>query len=394
MQDHIPSLDGLRAVAVGFVVLSHLQLVFTPGLVTAVTVSLFSVAGHKLTFVQGGFGVTIFFFLSGFLITTLLRMEFERTGKISLRDFYLRRVLRIFPPLYLVLLGGAAAGWLGVVSGWQLTTSGLLSQALYLNNYYQIAEYPHFGAVAGSWVLWSLAIEEHFYLLFPLALLMLLRLVGSYRRIAAILLGLCGLVLVWRLVLVLHFHVIVDRTYMATDTRIDSILFGCVLAMLENPVLDRSAISPRTWRWVLLPLGVAGIAASLFIGGERTQETIRYTVQGLCLVPVFVCAVRHTDWLVFRPLNWAWVRYVGVVSYVVYLVHDTVLIGVQEHVHSRTLVQAVIAIALVLVIAGAVRELVEKPCARLRRRLAHAFLSPPQAPIAPRAIAARQGLSG
>jgi peptidoglycan/LPS O-acetylase OafA/YrhL len=371
LKEQIPSLDGLRAVAVGFVFLSHMQLVFVPGFTTAVTIGLLTVGGQQLTFAQGGFGVTVFFFLSGFLITTLLRIEHERTGRISLRDFYLRRVLRIFPPLYIALLGGIAATALGLVRGWPLTVQGVLSQALYLNNYYQIAAYPHFGAAAGSWVLWSLAIEEHFYLLFPLALLGLLRAGRSRTSIAAILLGVCALVLAWRLVLVFQFNVIVDRTYMGTDTRIDSLLFGCVLGLVENPVLDRSVISDRTWRGLLLPLGLVGIAATWFLGGVHVQETVRYTVQGLCLIPVFVCAVRHPDWVWFRPLNWAWVRFVGVVSYVVYLVHDTVLIGVQQHLHARTLVQGVVALAIVLVIAAAVRELVEKPCARLRRRLSH-----------------------
>jgi len=79
---HIPSLDGIRAVSFMIVFLSHAGL-------------------ERL--VPGGFGVTVFFFLSGYLITTLLRMEAERTGSIDLRGFYLRRVFRIFPPFYLFL---------------------------------------------------------------------------------------------------------------------------------------------------------------------------------------------------------------------------------------------------------------------------------------------------
>jgi peptidoglycan/LPS O-acetylase OafA/YrhL len=112
-----------------------------------------------------------------------------------------------------------------------------------------------------------------------------------------------------------------------------------------------------------------GIAATWFIGGTHIEETVRYTIQGLCLVPVFVCAVRHPEWWLFRPLNWGWVRFLGALSYVIYLVHDTVLIAVQQHVHAGLAVQAAITIALVLAIAVVVRELVEKPCARLRRRL-------------------------
>src|SRR5207244_9669139 len=80
---HIPSLDGIRAISFFTVFLAHAGL-----------------AG----IVPGYFGLSIFFFLSGFLITTLLRMEYDQTGKVSLKQFYLRRVLRIFPPFYLVLL--------------------------------------------------------------------------------------------------------------------------------------------------------------------------------------------------------------------------------------------------------------------------------------------------
>src|SRR5258708_6537547 len=133
----IPSLDGLRAVAVGFVILSHLQLVFTPGLVTGTALVLATAGGQPFVFLQGGFGVTIFFFLSGYLITTLLRVEHERTGTISLPVFSLPRVLRTPPPLYIVLLGGVAVTALGLVRGWRLTAPGLLSQALFAHNYYQ-----------------------------------------------------------------------------------------------------------------------------------------------------------------------------------------------------------------------------------------------------------------
>ena len=93
---HIPSLDGLRAVSFSIVFFAH--------------------AGLE-KWVPGGFGVTVFVFLSGYLITTLMRMEFEKTGTVSLRKFYLRRVLRILPPFYVVLLLATALTALGVLQG-------------------------------------------------------------------------------------------------------------------------------------------------------------------------------------------------------------------------------------------------------------------------------------
>src|SRR5690242_11117871 len=89
---YIPSLDGIRALAVMIVFVAH--------------------AGLG-SWVPGGFGVTVFFFLSGYLITTLLRMEYDRSGTISLKDFYLRRVLRIFPNMYTVLFVASALTMLG-----------------------------------------------------------------------------------------------------------------------------------------------------------------------------------------------------------------------------------------------------------------------------------------
>lgn len=139
---HIPSLDGLRAVAIMIVFLSHAGL------------------SHV---VPGLFGVTIFFFLSGYLITTLLRMECERDGGANLRQFFLRRTLRILPPFYLVLGAIALLGSIGFLSGsWQ--PEALAAQALFAANYWEI-----FGGVQppGTEVLWSLAVEEHFYLVFP-----------------------------------------------------------------------------------------------------------------------------------------------------------------------------------------------------------------------------------
>src|ERR1700733_14513831 len=105
---HLPSLDGIRAVSFLLVFAAHAGL------------------GDVI---PGGFGVTVFFFLSGYLITTLLRIEHDATGTVSLRQFYLRRALRILPPFYLVLALAALAAWLGVIAG-GLSARALLFQAL------------------------------------------------------------------------------------------------------------------------------------------------------------------------------------------------------------------------------------------------------------------------
>src|SRR5213075_526599 len=101
-----------------------------------------------------------------------------------------------------------------------------------------------------------------------------------------------GAILAWRLFLVYATHSPENRTYMASDTRFDSILFGCALALGMNPVLDRMPFTDRTWRRVLLPLGVTLLLVTFVVRDFGFRETVRYTLQGIALVPVFVVAIR------------------------------------------------------------------------------------------------------
>jgi peptidoglycan/LPS O-acetylase OafA/YrhL len=347
---HIPSLDGLRAASISIVLAAHLGL------------------GERI---PGNFGVTVFFFLSGYLITTLLRMEFERTGGISLRRFYLRRVLRLFPPFYLVLSLACLLTLAGLLEHQTLRLDAVMPQIFYLSNYEIIHSGWWVGRAPGTWIYWSLAVEEHFYLVFPLLYLLLRRHLPSPRRQLAVLLCLCAAVLAWRCALVLGLHVMKERTYVATDTRMDSILFGCMLGVYGNPVLDRLGEVGRRWRELWLPLGVAGLLISFAVRSPAFQQTVSYSLQGVALVPVFVVAVRCHDWGPFRLLNLRFVRFIGVISYSIYLVHPSIIYGLHDH-RLRSLqpgLRAVLAVVLTLLVAVAIHHLVERPCARLRRRL-------------------------
>jgi peptidoglycan/LPS O-acetylase OafA/YrhL len=344
---YIPSLDGLRAFAVMVVFVAH--------------------AGLNLP-VPGNFGVTIFFFLSGYLITTLARMECERTGSLSLSRFYLRRVLRILPPFYLVLAGASLLCAVGLLEG-GLGLDAVLAQVLHLSNYYIVADGWWTGRAPGTWVFWSLAVEEHFYLIFPALYIVLWQRVKSSRKQLLILGTMCLAVLAWRCILVFGLDAARDRTYVASDTRIDSILFGCILAVFGNPMLDPTRIPRRVWQYVLLPLGLAGLLVSFALRNQEFQETFRYTLQGLSLFPIFVVAVRYPTWSLFRLLNIGWVRFLGVLSYSFYLVHPTVLFGVHQWTPWPAPVQGLLSLAVSLALAAAIYHLVEKPAARLRRRL-------------------------
>ena len=368
---HIPTLDGIRAVSFGIVFLSHVL----------------ALAGYE-KFIPGYFGLATFFFLSGYLITTLLRTEYDRTEKIAFRDFYLRRVLRIFPPFYLIL-GLDCVLTLTHTLGNTLWPQAVLAQACQLTNYW-IVVHSHasdagwwYGLAPGSWIFWSLAVEEHFYLLFPLLYLAMRRRDLSAKQQMQVLLGLCAAVLVWRCVLVFGFHATKERTYVASDTRVDSILFGCLLAVYGNPFLDMPTCSAERIKNFWVPIAAVALVASFGLGRvwHDFDQTLRYTVQGAALIPIFIAAVRYPWWGIFRWLNVPWVRFVGLLSYSLYLLHTTVLYAIQYWTNWRAPVIGVVGLAVSLILAALIYHFVEKPCARLRKRLSHSGRSSgPQTP--------------
>jgi len=344
----IPSLDGIRALSFGLVFAGH--------------------AGLN-NVVPTVFGVTVFFFLSGYLITTLLRLEFEKAGGISLKNFYLRRVLRILPPFYLVF-GLALVGWgIGLLPPPEQPAS-VTAVLLHYANYYIVA-HDHHGFLTGTGIYWSLAVEEHFYLLFPFVFLFLMRFCATSRTRAAWLITLCLVILAWRCVLIFVDHASMLRTSVASDTRFDSLLFGCALALYENPAIDESTVSERTWKYGLFPLGLIGLAVSFGFRNEQFRETVRYTIQGLSLIPIFVCAIRYPEWFPIRPLNWRVLAFTGTLSYSLYLIHLIVLgtLNINAASVMTPLTIGIVALAITFVLAYLMYILVERPCARLRKRL-------------------------
>jgi peptidoglycan/LPS O-acetylase OafA/YrhL len=345
---HIASLDGLRALSFMLVCFAH--------------------AGLE-HFLPGGLGVTIFFFLSGFLITTLMRSEYERNGAVNLPHFWLRRALRILPPFYLVLIG-ATLTTLAFESAAQLSPAALAALALHYGNYWIILR-GYDGLPAGTGVYWSLAVEEHFYLLFPWVYIVFRRLKLTARAQALSFWGLCLLVLLWRCALVFGLNVPENRTYMASDTRIDSILFGCALAVWNNPVLDAVQLREAKWKYFYVPLAAAAIVCCVLVRGVWFRETMRYSLQGAALTPIFIAAIRFDRWKPFQLLNLRVMVFIGALSYSLYLMHFTVLYAVQRAFTTlHPVLQTALAFAGSIFLAWLMQIFVEKPCARLRKRLA------------------------
>ena len=344
----IPSLDGLRALSISIVFVSH--------------------AGYSI--VPGGLGVSIFFVISGFLITTLLCGEFDRTGSISLHEFYIRHAFRILPVFYVVLGLGVVAVATGLI-GDGLDADATASQFLHYFNFYAIS-HDGYSIVPGTGVYWSLAIEEHFYVVFPVVFLWMSRRTWSRTRQGAVLLVLCALVLVWRIVLVYAHDVDEVRTYLGTDTRVDGLLFGCAAALIANPAFlrtgsadDASRIPWASWRIGLL--GFLVIIATLAMRDVGFRETVRYSVQSAAIVACLRYAIVSTGSSVFRLLNPRPVAWFGRMSYGFYLVHQIIIYVLEEHV-SGTIAVLGLSLALSTGAAWGMHVLIERPTATVRSR--------------------------
>jgi peptidoglycan/LPS O-acetylase OafA/YrhL len=344
---NIPSLDGLRAVAILLVFWGHSE--------------------QLPKFIEPGVGVTVFFFLSGFLITTLLRLEWQKHGRISLKKFYLRRVLKIFPPMYFILIFGLAVTLLGILPD-DVSVGGVVASATQTANYWMI--FVDTGIPTSLRVLWSLAVEEHFYLVFPLIYILLRRSRLRTLHQAYVLIGVCLVVLAWRGYLWFAGGVDFNRIYYGTDTRLDSILWGCVFAIVLSPVLDKPWGADWFWKWIAVPAGV--IATIIGTKGFDLAPTIGYTMQAFGMALVFTAVIRFPKFWAFRWLNWQPVVWLGVISYCFYLAHRYFILWFYANLDINPWISAVLAFGGATLLAWGMHVWIERPAARMRQMLARA----------------------
>jgi peptidoglycan/LPS O-acetylase OafA/YrhL len=297
----------------------------------SISIVLVSHAGDG-SVVPGGLGVTIFFFLSGYLITTLLMDERKRSGRIDIGKFYLRRAFRLFPPLLMTLIIAYSLVILGLLDG-GISWAGVLAQLLYFANYYRLFFDPGNTTAAGTRILWSLAVEEHFYMIYPAVLTGLIAFGLSRYRIIVIFAIACLAVLAWRMHLASLPNFQTERTYYSSDTRIDSILFGCLLAFAANPRSAKAGTSnPFLEPTSATLLATAAIVMAITIAWRDAyfRETFRYSLQGLALIPVFYFAIKCAAHFPFTVLNYPWIARIGVYSYAMYLVHYIVIAVIEK----------------------------------------------------------------
>lgn len=219
---YIPALDGIRTLAVAAVVLYHLNPSLVPG---------------------GMQGVTVFFVLSGYLITRLLLSEHKGTGRIDLKGFWQRRLRRLVPAIVTVIVATAALCTLFNHVMLTKMRPDIIPSALFVNNWWQIFnQQSYFNAIGDPSPLthfWSLAIEMQFYLVWPVAPMLALRHGEPKKRIRRAALALAA---VSALEMAILYDPATDpsRIYYGTDTRAFSLLLGAWLALVTNIRLPRA----------------------------------------------------------------------------------------------------------------------------------------------------------
>jgi peptidoglycan/LPS O-acetylase OafA/YrhL len=293
----IPSLDGCRAIAISLVVFWHLSF-------------------STRDFPRGGFdwgdlGVFIFFVISGFLITTVLQREQEQRKSISLGNFYIRRVFRIFPALLFFLLGVELLTKLGLAS---VPGRALLFSLSFLRNYYP-------GPYRILHHLWSLSVEEQFYLVWPFLFAYL-----SKRTACRLLTGIIILAPILRLGTLFWLG---QAQVWNTEEVADGLACGCLLAIQQKELR-----ASRVYQWLSRPY-VSLVIPCLIVGGAYTHPRALY--EGLGKSVIFLGVALGIDMVILRhespagkllnsrPLVW-----LGKLSYSLYLWQQVFLIVKRE----------------------------------------------------------------
>lgn len=337
-KSHLPSLDGLRAIAAFLVVFFH----------------------GGIPWVPGGLGVLAFFVLSGFLITWLLLKEEEQSGTVSLKAFYIRRSLRIFPAFYAYWLLLSA---MLLLRHKRFIVAQAISSLLYVNNYYQAL---HGDPNTGFSHTWSLGIEEQFYLLWPLIFLLLKHTRYRLRFLITTILA----IELYREALVFWIHRDQGYIYEAFDTRADHLLVGCLLA-----VALRAGVWTGLWRWLCaspwltaVSVGMLVMSSALaFQFGSTYRDAVGFVIDPFLVAILIVQTIAHPADGLGIALNWNWMRYLGTISYSVYLYQQLLLEPVQKLLLRHPAVALPAAILAVILAASASYWIVERPFLRLKK---------------------------
>jgi peptidoglycan/LPS O-acetylase OafA/YrhL len=339
---YLSSLDGARAISISFVMIAHLGF-------------------EKI--VPGGLGVNIFFYISGFLITSLLIKEYQASHDINLKNFYIRRGLRLLPPLFfLVIVTWATAPFTHLFITWK---DNVFPAIFYYQNYYELF-HPNVNANLG---VWSLCIEEHFYAFFPLLFLIFFK---SPRKMLIVTIIIIVLATLDRVIisLIYHSNIFAQKyNYAATDTRADSIMTGCLTSLIIH--FDVKKIYLRfVSSYLVFFTALAILVLSLVFRGEFYRQTFRYSLQSLMLmviVPAFIYSDKYK--LLNKILSTRFLVWMGKLSYSLYLFHYIGYDFVKNTLHIDSGIKFyLLAPILGFMVASTSFYFVEKPIMRLRTK--------------------------
>jgi len=338
----IPTLDGWRAVAIAGVLCAHIR---------------WPIPALSQFFVNGVLGVQLFFALSGFLITSRLLEEHDQTGGISWKSFYLRRAFRILPPAFFVLLILALLG-----RGFHLipmSADQLAASAFFYRNYL-------YGVVGSAWYtghFWSLAVEEHFYLVWPA----ILCIVGMARG-ARTALTLACIAFVWRIAdghfdWIGHLQPAFHGNRFRTDYCIGELFWGCALAFLWRSSAGRTALRKVVRsHWVV---GVVLLQAMLLHFKPRWYESGVEIL--MALLPLITVA--DPQGIISRVLETPVLAWIGRLSYSLYLWQQLFLPPFWRPLDLGIIQQLPLNLTAVFASASFSYYFVERPFIRLGRRL-------------------------
>ena len=350
---YVPALDGLRAFAVLAVIFYHMGLGWAPG---------------------GLMGVTVFFVISGYLINGLLVAEHEQTGSISLKSFWLRRVRRLFPAIFLSVVGTAALCTIFDHTLLDKMRPDILPSLLFYNNWWQIFRDMSYFEQAGNpsplTHFWSLSIEEQFYVVWPLLLLLMYKLGAKKKTMSRVVLVL-AIVSALEMALLYNPQGDPSRIYYGTDTRAMSLLIGVWLAFIWPSAAfgtEPSIGNRNTGTWVVFNLAgvialLALIAIVAFTNGFSAFPYYGGILLTSALSAVLIAALAVPKTWVARLFELAPFVWIGKRSYSMYLWHFPILLLTTD-VNSTTGVpwwMRIIQIALIFIIAELSFRFVEDP---------------------------------
>lgn len=314
---YLPSIDSLRALAVLAVIIYHVDVNYLPG---------------------GFLGVDLFFVLSGYLISSLIIKEFRKTGTVNLYNFYIRRARRLLPAVYFMITIGLVVMVLFNEVLLRKSHLDAIFGYIYSSNWWYIFHkldyFDSFGAQSPFKHLWSLAIEEQFYMIFPLLFLLVngkkKSKDGTYKLNKNFLYVVLGLILVSLIAHILLFDINnISRIYFGTDTRAFSLLVGVVGAILYPMERLHSKVTPQQ-NMIYSVVSLASIATLITVM-VYTSEYNTWLYRGgfllvaiLGLIVIISSGKQHT--LMSKLLSFKPIVFIGKISYSLYLWHFPILV--------------------------------------------------------------------